>query len=152
MKGRNTTCSFPFAVLLALAAGCASSDPIGNGGGSTGGTSGSTGGGGSGTGGGGPTPDGGAPTFTWLYDNIFHGYCSDRNQPCHNPGMNRGVDFGTRDRGFNSIQFFVVPGDVFASDLYYLISDGMMPPFNPRVPADLQAALAAWIDSGALDD
>ena len=63
--------------------------------------------------------------------------------------MNRGVDFSTRDRGFNSIQFVLVPGDAFASDLYYLISDGMMPPINPRVPADLQAALAAWIDAGA---
>ena len=151
MKGRNTTCSFPFAVLLALAAGCASSDPIGNSGGGAGGSGGTTGGGGSGAGGG-STPDGGAPTFTWLYDNIFHGYCSDRNQPCHNPGMNRGVDFSTRDRGFDSIQFVLVPGDAFASDLYYLISDGMMPPINPRVPADLQAALAAWIDAGARDD
>ena len=42
MKGRNTARSLPFAVLLALAAGCASSDPIGNGGG-TGGSSGSGG-------------------------------------------------------------------------------------------------------------
>lgn len=156
MKGRNTTPSLPFAVLLALAAGCASSDPIGSGGG-TGGSGGSgetTGGAGSGgtTGGGGPGSGGGAPTFTWLYDNVFHGYCSDRNQPCHNPGMNRGVDFSTRERGFNSIQFVLVPGDAFASDLYYLISDGMMPPTNPRVPADLQAALAAWIDAGALDN
>jgi len=154
MTGRNTTRSLPFGVLLALAAACASSDPIGNGGGTggSGGSGGPTGTGGSGAGGGGLTPDGGAPTFTWLYDNIFHGYCSDRNQPCHNPGMNRGVDFSTRDRGFNSIQFVLVPGDAFASDLYYLISDGMMPPTNPRVPADLQAALAAWIDAGARDD
>ena len=36
-------------------------------------------------------PDAAAPTFTWLYDNMFHGYCADRNQPCHNPGANRGV-------------------------------------------------------------
>jgi hypothetical protein len=27
-----------------------------------------------------------------------------------------------------------------------------MPPINPQVPADLQAALAAWLDAGALDN
>jgi hypothetical protein len=80
---------------------------------------------------------------------MFHGYCSDRNQPCHNPGANRGVSFATRDRAFASLQDYLVPGDAFASDVYYFISDGMMPPFNPRVPADLQAMLAAWIDAGA---
>jgi hypothetical protein len=150
MRLRNTVRSRPFAALLALAAGCAGSDPIGGGGGGMGGGG---SGGATGTGGtGGVTPDPEVPTFTWLYDNIFHGYCSDRNQPCHNPGMNRGVDFSTRDRGFNSIQFVLVPGDVFASDLYYLISDGMMPPINPKVPADLQAALAAWIYAGARND
>jgi hypothetical protein len=88
-------------------------------------------------------PDPEVPTFTWLYDNIFHGYCSDRNQPCHNPGANRGVSFSTRDRALASLQDYLVPGDAFASDVYYFISDGMMPPFDPRVPADLQAMLAA---------
>ena len=47
-------------------------------------------------------PDAGTPTFTWLYDNIFHGYCADRNQPCHNPGMNRGVSFANRDAALPS--------------------------------------------------
>jgi len=137
------------AILLALAAGCAGSDPFGGGGSS--GTTG-TGTGGSGTGTGGTAPDPEAPTFTWLYDNVFHGYCSDRNQPCHNPGMNRGVSFATRDRGYDSALFYVVPGDYLASDLYYFISAGVMPPINPQVPADLQAKLAAWIDAGALDN
>ena len=144
-----------FALALALAAACAGSEPIGSGGGGMGGSGGSggsggtTGSGGSGDTGGGLPPDPEVPTFTWLYDNIFHGYCSDRNQPCHNPGANRGVSFSTRDRGLASIQDYLVPGDAFASDLYYLISDGMMPPFNPRVPVDLQTMLAAWIDAGA---
>jgi len=149
MRLRNAVRSLPFAALLALAAACAGGDPIGNGGGGGGGSGGSTGAGGSGASGGGLPPDGSAPTFTWLYDNIFHGYCSDRNQPCHNPGMNRGVSFSTRDRALVSIQDYLVPGDAFASDVYYFISDGMMPPFDPRVPADLQAMLAAWIDAGA---
>jgi hypothetical protein len=135
-----------FALTLALAAACAGGGPGGGGPGSAGAMG--TGGGGAGAGGGG-MPDPEVPTFTWLYDNIFHGYCSDRNQPCHNPGANRGVSFSTRDRGLASIQDYLVPGDAFASDLYYFISDGMMPPFNPRVPADLQAMLAAWIDAGA---
>ena len=130
--------------------GCAGSEPIGGTGG--GGASG-TGAGGSGTGAsGGSSPDPETPTFTWLYDNIFHGYCSDRNQPCHNPGMNKGVSFSTRDRGFDSVQAYVVPGDTFASDLYYFISAGVMPPINPQVPADLQAKLAAWLYAGARDD
>ncbi len=147
MRLRNTVRSLPFATLLALAGGCAGSDPIGSGGGGMGGGG---SGGATGTGGtGGVTPDPEVPTFTWLYDNIFHGYCSDRNQPCHNPGMNRGVDFSTRDRALVSIQDYLAPGDAFASDVYYFISDGMMPPFDPRVPADLQAMLAAWIDAGA---
>ena len=136
-----------FALTLALAAACAGGGGPGGGGPGSAGATG-TGGGGAGTGGGG-VPDPEVPTFTWLYDNIFHGYCSDRNQPCHNPGANRGVSFSTRDRGLASIQDYLVPGDAFASDLYYFISDGMMPPFNPRVPADLQAMLAAWIDAGA---
>src|SRR6186997_1278728 len=91
-----------FALTLALAAACAGSDPIGNGGGGGGGSGGSTGTGG-GAGGDVP-PDPEVPTFTWLYDNIFHGYCSDRNQPCHNPGANRGVSFSTRDRALASLQ------------------------------------------------
>jgi hypothetical protein len=137
-------------VMLALVVGCAGSEPIGGTGG--GGSAGTTGTGGGGAGTGGVTPDPEVPTFTWLYDNIFHGYCSDRNQPCHNPGANNGVSFATRDNGFASIQDFLLPGDYLASDLYYLISDGMMPPFNPQVPADLQAKLAAWIDAGAMDN
>ena len=135
----------PLALMLALAVGCAGGGP---GGGAGGGGSTGTGGGA----GGGATPDPEVPTFTWLYDNMFHGYCSDRNQPCHNPGANRGVSFSTRDRAFASLQDYLVPGDAFASDVYYFISDGMMPPFNPRVPADLQAMLAAWIDAGAPDN
>jgi hypothetical protein len=144
---RRSTRPRLLAALLAIAAGCAGSAPGGG-----------NGGGGMGAGGGGAVvdaglpPDTGAPTFTWLYDNMFHGYCSDRNQPCHNPGMNRGVSFSTRDRAFASVQFYVVPGDAFASDLYYFVSDGIMPPTNPRVPADLQALLAAWIDAGAIND
>ena len=150
MKRRTATHALPLALLLALATGCAGSEPIGSGAGGTAGTTGT--GGTGGAGGGGLPPDGEAPTFTWLYDNIFHGYCSDRNQPCHNPGMNKGVSFSTRDRGFDSVQFYVVPGDIFASDLYYFISAGVMPPINPQVPADLQAALAAWIYAGARND
>ena len=130
--------------------GCAGSEPIGGTGG--GGASG-TGAGGSGTGAsGGSSPDPETPTFTWLYDNIFHGYCSDRNQPCHNPGSNRGVSMSTRDRAFASLQVYVVPGDAFASDLYYFVSAGVMPPTNPQVPADLQAMLMTWIDAGAAND
>jgi len=131
-------------LLAALAGGCTSTPPVaGDAGGATG-----TGGGDFGDAGWEPDADA-VPTFTWLYDNIFHGYCSDRNQPCHNPGMNRGVSFSTRDRALASLQDYLVPGDAFASDVYYFISDGMMPPFDPRVPADLQARLAAWIDAGA---
>jgi hypothetical protein len=148
MKQTTPGRMLPLAVSLALvlAAGCAGSDPIGGppGGGATGSA-------GTGTGGD-TTPDPEAPTFTWLYDNVFHGYCSDRNQPCHNPGTNRGVSFSTRDRGYDSAQFYVVPGDYLASDLYYFISAGVMPPTNPQVPADLQAKLAAWIDAGALNN
>jgi hypothetical protein len=134
--------------VLRFAAGCAESDPIGGGTG----TAGTTGTGGSGTGTGGTTPDPAAPTFTWLYDNMFRGYCSDRNQPCHNPGMSHGVSFSTRDRAYGSALQFTVPGDYLASDLYFFISAGVMPPINPQVPADLQEKLAAWIDAGALDN
>jgi len=66
-----------------------------------------------------------------------------------NPVLVMTSRFATRDRAFASLQDYLVPGDTFASDVYYFISDGMMPPFNPRVPADLQAMLAAWIDAGA---
>jgi hypothetical protein len=143
-----------FALALAFAAGCAGSDPIGgtgaagtSGGGAAAGTG--TGGSGTGTGGTG-TPE--APTFTWLYDNMFRGYCSDRNQPCHNPGMSHGVSFSTRDRAYDSALIYTVPGDYLASDLYFFISAGVMPPINPQVPADLQEKLAAWIDAGAMDN
>jgi hypothetical protein len=142
MKRRTFIDPFRFAALIALAAaGCTSQPATGDGG--PGGTGGADF----------PDADGqsdaGAPTFTWLYDNIFHVYCSDRNQPCHNPGMNRGVSMSTRDRAFASLDAYVVPGDAFASDLYYLISAGVMPPINPQVPAELQAALMAWLDAGA---
>ena len=143
MRRRRFIGPFGFTALVALAAaaGCTSQPAAGDGGpGGAGGTD---------------FPDAswesdaGAPTFTWLYDNIFHVYCSDRNQPCHNPGMNRGVSFSTRDRAFASVDAYIVPGDAFASDLFYLISAGVMPPINPQVPADLQAALMAWLDAGA---
>jgi len=148
MTHRNPIGQPEIALLLAaLVAGCTSTPPVaGDAGGATG-----TGGGDFGDAGWEPDADA-VPTFTWLYDNIFHGYCSDRNQPCHNPGMNKGVSFSTRDRGFDSVQAYVVPGDTFASDLYYFISAGVMPPINPQVPADLQAKLAAWIYAGARDD
>jgi hypothetical protein len=136
---------------LALASGCAGSDPVG-GTGAAGTTGGGGTGSGTGTGGTSVPPDPEAPTFTWLYDNMFRGYCSDRNQPCHNPGSNRGVSFSTRDRAYDSALIYTVPGDYLASDLYFFISAGVMPPINPQVPADLQEKLAAWIDAGALDN
>jgi hypothetical protein len=144
MKPRSATGPLTLAALIVLAAGCTGEPVAGDGG--------STGTAGTGFTDAGWEPDAGTPTFTWLYDNIFHGYCADRNQPCHNPGMNRGVSFATRDAAFQSVQLYVVPGDAFASDLYYLIGAGIMPPINPQVPADLQAALAAWLDAGALDN
>jgi hypothetical protein len=145
MKRRSPLAPLPLAALLALVSGCPSGLPGADAGGPTGM-------GGSGFTDAGWEPDAGTPTFTWLYDNIFHGTCADRNQPCHNPGMNRGVSFANRDAAFRSVQLYVVPGDAFASDLYYLISAGVMPPINPQVPAPLQAALAAWLDAGALDN
>ena len=66
--------------------------------------------------------------------------------------MNSGVTSRRATAASIRSQFFLVPGDAFASDLYYLISAGVMPPINPQVPADLQAALAAWIDAGARND
>ena len=146
-RGASPLASIAFA--LAIGSGCAGSDPAGGTG--VAGTVG-TGGSGTGTGGAGGTSDPEAPTFTWLYDNMFRGYCSDRNQPCHNPSANRGVSFSTRDRAYDSALFYTVPGDYLASDLYYFISAGVMPPINPQVPADLQEKLAAWIDAGALDN
>jgi len=143
MKRRRFIRPFPLAaaVALAAAAGCTSQPAAGDGG--------PAGAGGADFPDASWESDAGAPTFSWLYDNIFHVYCSDRNQPCHNPGMNRGVSFSTRDRAFASVEAYVVPGDAFASDLYYLISAGVMPPINPQVPAELQAALMAWLDAGA---
>jgi len=147
---RSIAIALALTLTSAIAAGCAGSDPIGGTG--RAGASG-TGAGGSGSGAsGGSAPDPDTPTFTWLYDNMFRGYCSDRNQPCHNPGMNRGVSFSTRDRAYDSALTYTIPGDSLASDLYYFINAGVMPPMNPQVPADLQTRLAAWIDAGALDN
>jgi hypothetical protein len=139
MSRRSHTCSLlSIAASIVLASGCHDPPPLVTDGGPLSDASWS--------------PDAGTPTFTWLYDNVFHPWCSDRNQPCHNPGMNQGVSFSTRDRAFASAQAYVVAGDSYASDLYYLVSAGVMPPILPHVPADLQAALAAWIDAGALDN
>ena len=93
MKRRSPIGPLRLAALIALVAGCTSGTP--------------------GASDGGPSftdaswePDAGTPTFTWLYDNIFHGFCADRNQPCHNPGMNRGVSFANRGAAFQSVQHF----------------------------------------------
>jgi hypothetical protein len=137
MKRRSTRSLLPIVALIALAAGC-HDPPAAPDGGPLSDASWS--------------PDAGTPTFTWLYDNVFHPWCSDRNQPCHNPGANMGVSFSTRDRAFGSVQPYVLAGDSYGSDLYYLVSAGVMPPILPHVPDDLQAALAAWIDAGALDN
>ena len=85
MKRRSTRSLLPIVALIALAAGC-HDPPAAPDGGPLSDASWS--------------PDAGTPTFTWLYDNVFHPWCSDRNQPCHNPGANMGVSFSTRDRAF----------------------------------------------------
>jgi hypothetical protein len=99
-----------------------------------------------------PNPDAGPETFTYVYNNVLRVYCSDRNQPCHNPGSQRGVSFSTQALGYTFARRYVEPGNAIDSWLYYAVDVGYMPPTNPLVPADLKAVLAAWIDAGALNN
>ena len=97
--------------------------------------------------------DGGAgATFTALYGTIF-GTATCAGTLCHNPGIQKAVDFSTQANAYNSLKFEVVPGNSAGSALYKLLANGTMPPDPaPKLTADQLTAVAAWIDAGALDD
>ncbi len=126
----------------------------GSGTGGAAGTGGTTGTGGmTGTGGSGAQDGGGTvTTFTALYTTIF-GTATCGGTLCHNPGMQKAVDFSTQTNAYNSLKFEIVPGNSASSGLYKLLSNGTMPPNpNPKLTADQIAAVAAWIDAGALNN
>ena len=116
------------------------------------GTGGMAGRGGGGTGGMGAQDGGIGTTFTALYDAIF-GTATCAGTLCHNPGIQKGVDLSTQANAYSSLKFEVVPGNGTGSALYKLLANGTMPPAPaPKLPADRVAAVAAWIDAGALDN
>jgi len=116
----------------------------------TGGTAGS--GGGAGAGGAGAQDGGISTTFTALYGTIF-GTATCAGTLCHNPGIQKGVDLSTRANAYSSLKFEVVAGNSAGSALYKLLANGTMPPDPaPKLTATQVAAVAAWIDAGALDN
>jgi hypothetical protein len=116
----------------------------------TGGTTGS--GGGAGAGGVGAQDGGISTTFTALYGTIF-GTATCAGTLCHNPGIQKGVDLSTRANAYSSLKFEVVAGNSAGSALYKLLANGTMPPDPaPKLTATQVAAVAAWIDAGALDN
>ena len=109
-------------------------------------------GGGSGAGGISAQDGGTGATFTALYGAIF-GTSTCAGTLCHNPGIQKGIDFSTRASASTSLKFEVVPGNSAGSALYRLLADGTMPPDPaPKLTATQLAAVAAWIDAGGLDD
>jgi hypothetical protein len=94
---------------------------------------------------GGPTPG-----FSDLFATIFLPSCAGGD--CHAPGARGDVSVLTELNAFNSLVRFVVPGDSAGSELYKLLAAGKMPPDGPRLSSSELAAIAAWIDAGALHD
>jgi hypothetical protein len=94
----------------------------------------------------------GGPTlgFSDLFATIFLPTCAGGD--CHNPGARGDVSVLTELNAYNSLVRFVVPGDSAGSKLYKLLAAGKMPPDGPRLSSSELAAIAAWIDAGALNN
>ena len=97
----------------------------------------------------------GAPTWSTVYSQLLvnPSYASNcTGSACHDPGVEKGIDLSTPEKGYTSILHRVTPGKPSTSDLVTVLQSGYMPQGRPHMPATDIAQVSAWIEAGALDD
>jgi hypothetical protein len=97
----------------------------------------------------------GAPTWTAIYGQLLvnAGYPSNcLGSGCHDPGVEKGIDLSTREKGWSTIMKRVTAGKPESSDLVTVLKSGYMPQGRPEMPAADVAQISAWISAGAQDD
>ena len=105
--------------------------------------------------GGGPGQSSPAPTWSAIYAQLLVNASSASNcmgSGCHDPGIEKGIDFSTQEKGWSSIQKRLTPGAPDTSELIIDLKSGYMPQTKPQMPASDVARISAWIQAGAQDD
>jgi hypothetical protein len=104
----------------------------------------------------GPGADATATTAAWsaIYGQLVSpGYPSNcAGSDCHDPGVQKGLDLSTREKGWSTIQHRLSPGTPDASQLISVLKSGTMPQGRPAMPATDIDRIAAWIQAGAQDN
>ncbi len=95
------------------------------------------------------------PTWSAIYAQLLvnAGYPSNcMGSGCHDPGVEKGIDLSTLEKGWSSIQKRLVPGAPSSSELITDLKSGYMPQDKPQMPAADVARISAWVQAGAQDD
>lgn len=95
------------------------------------------------------------PSWSTVYSQLLvnPSYASNcTGSSCHDPGVEKGIDLSTPEKGYTSILRRVTPGMPSASDLITVLQSGYMPQGRPHMPMADVAQVSAWIEAGALDD
>lgn len=95
------------------------------------------------------------PTWSSVYSQLLvnPGYASNcTGSACHDPGIEKGLDLSTPEKGYTTILRRITPGMPSTSELITVLQSGSMPQGRPQMPAADVAQVSAWIQGGALDD
>jgi hypothetical protein len=95
------------------------------------------------------------PTWSTVYRQLLvnPSYASNcTGSSCHDPGVEKGLDLSTPEKGYTSILHRVTPGMPGASELITVLQSGYMPQGRPQMPDTDVAQVSAWIEAGALDN
>jgi hypothetical protein len=85
-----------------------------------------------------------------LVDMSYASNCT--GEGCHDPGIQKGLDFSTRSNGYATVQAKLVPGNPEGSTIVMKLESGEMPRARPSMPAEDLALIKAWIAAGAPND
>jgi len=95
------------------------------------------------------------PTWSAVYGQLLvnPSYASNcTGSACHDPGIEKGIDLSTPEKGYTTILRRVTPGMPSSSELITVLQSGTMPQGRPQMPAADVAQVSAWIQGGALNN
>ena len=95
------------------------------------------------------------PTWSTVYGQLLVNPSYPSNctgSSCHDPGVEKGIDLSTPEKGYTSILHRVTPGMPSMSELITVLQSGYMPQGRPPMRAADVAQVSAWIQAGALND
>lgn len=93
-----------------------------------------------------------APTWSAIYGQFLVNASYPSNctgSACHDPGIEKGIDLSSSEKGWSTIMNRVKPGMPDASELVTVLQSGDMPRGRPHMPASDIAQVSAWIAAGA---